>query len=384
MTKALFFTLPLLAACALAESPGLESEPQPIPVEEGAEAVVVVSADDSNPEDSYEAYLGRKFHEPLHAILLFVFDKASADAAAPRVKDLLMAEEGKELRLTDYEELYLYHSFDCFGSTALKEVLTPLLFYKDSPALQQFRKNFLPLLDGMFDQMAALADELEAVTDEASAARAAAALRAYPEACKEYTTQLDKAFRELRPGMATQYVMAAIIQGYPRATADRFVHAYAHAQGRVEGGFPEQEKALTELMEGGNARFAVILEELTPENAATNEKLVAALGEWLRVAATIHDKASADAAADWLTQRDAEQGMPLLATWEYARRGLLCPCFSSMDMLMQNLRAYFAYASPAWFGSEKLEALHKAYLPTAETLPPGETAEASNSTPTAP
>ncbi len=84
----------------------------------------------------------------------------------------------------------------------------------------------------------------------------------------------------------------------------------------------------------------------------------AAPREWLTLAATIRDKESADAAADGLMQKSAELGTPLHTSWhDYAARRKNHGCMLQLATVMENVVNYLRCASPAFFGSRKLQQL---------------------------
>ncbi len=377
MKPALLLTLSLFLSAVAPAAPSTPAAP-PLP------APVRLNEDGSLSEEAelelkryQEARERREHHSPLNGILAFIHDRASADAAAPRVKELLASPEGKEAQMPNETAISLQGNYNFYGSAALKAALIPVLDEDDrhdSAELWQFMEHSLPIIDEMTTHINRLADILETVQDEAGASKAAAALKASPDTMKELENRLAAKAQSIpRGGMADIYRAMAIMNERRSPAAERLLHAYGHAQTRRAGGFPELEAAFF------HALFPTgVPEELKPElhphylNAC--EQQAAALREWLSLAAAICDKESADAAADWLTQKSAELGTPLNTCWQdYAKRRKHHGCLLQLSSVMENATTYLRYATPAFFGSEKLEQLLEVnpadFMPVPEVRP---------------
>ncbi len=358
MKRALLLALPLLCASALADD---TTSPALIKTGDGP-AVLVTSQDETTyvPGDDIEA---AEYRSPLNAILAFVHDRASADAAAPRVKALLAAQPDQP-DLPYETGINVIDRFDCYGSAALKEALAPLFGedFEDSPELIQFKETLMPMMAAMKAKVEDITRKLEAVNDEAGAAVAAAALKAYPNSTKESNEKLKAALEGIQLDMGDMYKVMAIINSQAADTADAACYAYAHAQQRREGGFPELKAAFLGMILTTDEELpAEIMQSLEPASIIACEQRAAALHAWLTLAANITDKASADAAADWMTAKDAELGVKLGSFWRELSPNV-APGMPQLDGAMEAAVAYLEHASPAWFGSEKLAA-HLHYTP---------------------
>ncbi len=342
------FALPLACGLALAINP----VPEPVPAEASTEQIASAQTE----QERQEQFMRDIYHTPFNGIMLFVHDRASADAAVPRLKALLDSQQtAEQLKLSEHI-LEHYFTQDCYGSSALKELLAPHMQKDETATVQQFRATCLPLWQQMDAGMLALAEEIEAVTDEASAARATAALRAFPESISALEEQLQQAMLPLNPSVNEGYLMTAMTMGSTMKVLDRLTSAYGHALAGNKERYPELNAAFRELFTNAGIPSSM-LDRMTPETVAQAEATAAALHEWLTVAATVQDKASADAAADWLEAKLRELGPGFRGAMLFQ----LSEGFPSLGLArlcgqVVTANYYLRYATPAWFGSEKLKA----------------------------
>ncbi len=364
MNTSPLFALSFLAsaAVALAESTAPEATPTPVPVPvevseaEAEEANITVVEPELSRQERMERLMRDMYHTPMNGILPFIHDKASADAAAPRLKAYVeTTERAPEVLMSEHLLLH-YYVADCYGSTALREVLAPHLQKYEGDTLQQYRSTCLPLLKQMSGKMEALATEIETVANEAAAAKAAEAIMDFPDSLCELNKQMEAAAASINPCMNDIYIITAIAMGQTSHALDKLLHAYGHASARREGGFPELTRAV-HLLFTSSGMPERMLANMTPESLAAGEKIKPALGEWLDQAVNVRDTASADAAADWLAKKNAELNGQLTQAMKPAPMGFLCPCVSRLSTLVQDANHYLEYATPAFYGSEKLKAL---------------------------
>ncbi len=348
-------TAAALLPLAVAEGAAPGGNALPVPADDEVVEIIGNSA-------ASRARQQRQNHSPLNGILVFVYDRATADAAAPRVKELLASPEGKNVEEPLLTLAHVVERMDCYGSDALREALRPVLDERelvDSPELKQFRELALPIVDEMNALTVSITQLLEAVTDKDSAARAAEALSVSYAPMAELSARLQASGEQIRLGMGDMYRVAAIMNERRERIADRFLHAYAHAQSRPGGPFPELAEA---IMGEGTADMSeeqqmMMRQQLEPSYLMHCERSANALREWLALASGISDKASADAAADWLEQKSAELGFPSGTCWhDYASNKLYHHCMYQLARVLENTTAYFYYAQPSYFGSEKLKA----------------------------
>ncbi len=298
----------------------------------------------------------RLYHNELNAILAFVHNRATADAAAPRIRALMGTPQLKdaEPHLEIWMELYFGHN--CFGSSALLEALQAIQ-PNDFKTAEPLRVALSPFMDELDETLFALAEIVAGVRDEASEARAIAALKAFPAFFLDWQGRMMTSLAE-KPMCETDGWILLAIQGIrPLPQADNLLHAYVsvlHQQPRP---------ALTAAMERAwkplrKLTHTPFFAELTVSELSLRAAQVRALHEFVDIAAGIHDKESADAAADWARQKRQELGFPLLELGMSMGRGR-CVCHNSLTLGI-SLRAiigYFVHAEPAYYGSEKLKAL---------------------------
>ncbi len=353
MKRALLLALPLLCASALADD---TTSPSLVKTGDGP-AVLVTSQDETTyvPGDDIET---AEYRSPLNAILAFVYDRATADAAAPRVKALLAA--NPDLPELPYETgIHLIERYDCYGSDALKEALSPLYaeILEESPELLQFKTSVLPLIDEQRAQVEELTRDMEAVSDEASAAKVAATIRSLREKTLERSGKTEAAMSEIKLGMGDMYRVMALLNSRSTDAADRLLYAYAQAQQGREGGYAELKAAfIGTLLNAEEDMPDEILQSLEPAALLACKRQAEALREWLGMAARISDKASADAAADWMTAKNTELGVELGNFWREPSMGIQ-PGVPQLAGAMDAAIAYLESLDPACFGSGKLAAL---------------------------
>ncbi len=361
MNNPLLLALPLACGFALADT-----SPTPSSTAEDAyEIVVVDAASASTKRAQREARELRErplYHSPLNSILTFVHDRATADAAVPRVKELLAAAGDAKPQLPENTWLHLYFGHQCHGSTELMAALRTCLPPKLENA-ERYRAAMAPTVQAIADHLDALAATVEQVKDDETEATALKALQELPAALDRITRQAHAAAAELRDLPLQEevhpFLRAATNVGHC-AAADRLMHAHAHVQKRnLLQSRKELHRAMMKVwmeLEGrlGSAYFFDPPTSL--RKVPQSERHAAAIREWLERTASIHDKTSADAAADWLEKRSKKLGTPL--TYVSPRvSSCHCLCIMSYAEHMKTIRRWLEYATPAFYGSEKLKSL---------------------------
>ncbi len=347
----LLFALPLLlAGTASANSLAPTGDALPPAQEETAPPL----------PDSASERLRSEYHNPLHGILSCVYDKTSADAAAPRVKALMASPEGANLNPAPEIWLFLYFGHNCFGSAELQDALRKLL-PENFDSAEKLRSLAQPFMDELSAHLHSLAECVEQVNDADSEARAAEKLNALPTFMEDWCKRADEAVSKGLEGGTSHrddvYFHMAIVQVQPLPAIDSLRHAYGHACARNKSGFPALTAAVQRASEPlvqltGNPFSAVN----SPEALAEAERQASAFREWLAVAAGVTDKASAEAAADWLETKNAELGFSLMRAAGAAMEEGCC-CTLSLAITMEFADSYLRWATPSFFGSKRLENL---------------------------
>ncbi len=307
---------------------------------------------EASTHEEKEAYMRREYHNPLNQLVVFIHDKPSADAAAPHIAALLASPEGKGLRLPDYTLITCY-SNDFYGSALLKEALLPAL-PKEAEALARLNEQ----LDEAIYHLDAVTTALEKVNDADSEAFAITAL-------KLHLTAAGKALVRASNTAATNNLGPSAFKahGLPMLALDRLFRAFGHARARMPEGSPELVRTLVaELREHLEHTAFYDPQEVTPESIRRHEAQAAALHEWFSIASTIHDKASADAAAEWLAQKNNELGVRLNSC-PHHKLMAESPLLSLLEEAEANIYLYLSHATPAYFGSESLKHLYSPETP---------------------
>ncbi len=345
MMKSTLLALPLLAAVAAAD---------------GTPAPQVITPQNTTPEQAAiiaaaQAEVRAQQHNPLNAILAFIHDRDSAEAAAPKVKALAATPEGKDLRMTHEAILFLFYAHNCFESDALREALVPLLPVQLGE-VEKFRAVVGPILADISAEMDGIAVIISQVRDEASEAKAVARLRALPAFIRERGDRLEAAAGDMAVAKEEyMYYVMATLQGQCQFAADRLMHTYARVQWNSGSSYTQMAEAIDAAWQA----VAPMLGGTPPpdalaENMNRHEHIAFTVREWVKRARQVKDKAGADALADWMVERSKELGIPLgLATFIHPDQS--CVCTRVLGTVMRGAKAYLHYASPTYFGSEKLQ-----------------------------
>ncbi len=353
MKHPLLITLPLLATSALANSFG-PTEQLPAP-----EVPPPPAIQPSCTEPTAEELLRREYHQPLVGLLAFIYDKESADAAAPCVVELLAH--------TRYVETYelksllrrLRYGCDYYGSSALQEALAALQ-HEESVELQQHMKEAHELYLQVLACEAEYCQLLEAVCDDATATRAAEAMVPFMKRMEAFDAESSALSDKLSD---SDDGMRAFVFQQKYQLLSRFLHTYGKVQASREGGYPVLKDTLRNILVtalGGENISQSLTREIDAllADAARNEceQHHAAMREWLRRAATTSNKEEADALADWLEQQRKELEFPL----GRKLRPAYCICREHLEAMVEQANTYMQYAMPGYYGSQKLETQLKA------------------------
>lgn len=234
----------------------------------------------------------------LSPILMYVADRNSADAAAPRIASLIRQAGDSPLRVDPYD-LLLLRSTACFGSPALQKVMSPYL-PQPSPEIQAQMQPHLEQLEQMWQFMNDLTASLTAVSDYQSALRAAEILESF----LPYMESFSEKIAQLTPPsdkMAARELRLRYLAGTRRCTA-ALLGAWAELQQR-DADFYHSERLLNALLgvrdELENMDMCVD-PDAVPAAMQAARKLLPLTRQWVAVASTIRDADSASAAANQL------------------------------------------------------------------------------------
>lgn len=236
----------------------------------------------------------------LDDVLMFVTDKATADAAAPVAEELLRRNVGRaggEL-LSEYDRALLAVT-SCYGSAALQNALGKL--YTPDSQYDALLAPYEPVLQELAQILDDMSTYLERVQDKASAdaaAEMATNVPAYMASLSEKVARLPlQENGELQRALNRRYQVcirpcaARLLRAWGRVAA---ADVQMFGSSRLLAAMPEVNAALENM---DMAADPALIAELT----LTAERMEPLLENWLKVAAGVKDRASADAAAERLS-----------------------------------------------------------------------------------
>lgn len=231
----------------------------------------------------------------LSPILMYVADRAGADAAAPRIRRIIEREGVAQLKVEPYD-LLLLRGTSCFGSPALQQVMRPFIpppTEEELAAVEPFLTTFNEMWQAM-DDLAAL---LEGVQDKAMADAAAEQLFSFApfmSSCAEKFAALEfpgpeSARRELRMRYltGTRTHTSRLLQAWGRLAlrnAD-----YYNSEHLVEGLLAVRDVLENMDMQVDPAAIPAVMQ--------VTAQVRPLMQQWVAVVALVQDRASADVAA---------------------------------------------------------------------------------------
>lgn len=293
----------------------------------------------------------------LSRLLLFVADRDSADAAAPKVAALLKGVDPRSIRVADYD-LGMMQAMRCFGSTSLQQALhpvIPMLQPEQYPQLEPYRQYY----EAMWSYMDDLAATFGQIDSKQSADRAASMVEEFPPFL---LSLLEKAVPPLQSDDATARAETYMGRPITRVKAGRLLTAWGRLQQRSSTyyGSERLEKALgglNEVMQNLNI-------QADPDGIGTLTRiahdLVPLLREWIAVARTVRDRPTADAAAPKfldLRRRMGELSQGLSLGEEYETDIFnICPEGELLVHICDHITHYFEKEThPPFYGSAALQ-----------------------------
>lgn len=294
----------------------------------------------------------------LSPVLMYVADRQSADAAAPRVAALISQAGDVPLRVDPYD-LLLLRSTACFGSPELQKVMAPYL-PKPSAQAQAEIKPHLVQLEKMWQSMDDLRVALAGVRDAQSAQQAAEMLESflpYMMSCSEKIAQLTPP----TDAVARRELRLRYLTGTRRCTA-ALLRAWADLQQR-DADYYHSERLMEALLgvrdvlENMDMR---IDPDAIPAARVAARKLLPLTRQWIAVAALIRDADTASAAAVQLDRLHEE--MRTIALSAGLSRSfeedlfLISPELEVQVHVMDRITHFLQdEVSPPCFGSERLK-----------------------------
>ncbi len=294
----------------------------------------------------------------LSRLLLFISDRESADAAAPKVSALLKGAAPGSIHVDDYD-LGMMQAMRCFGSASLQKALEPVIPMLQAgqyPQLEPYKQYY----EAMWSYMEDLSSTLEGIKDKAAADKAAAMVEEFPPFM---LSLLEKAGSLPQSDDATTRAEAYIGRPITRVKAGQLLTAWGRLQQRSSDFYGSER--LQKAMDGLNEVMQNLGIEADPEGigvlAQISHGLVPLLREWIAIARTVHDRASADAAAlEFLSLRrrlgSLSQGFPIGGEYEKDLFNI-CPECELLVHICDHISHYFEREiHPPFYGSATLQA----------------------------
>lgn len=293
----------------------------------------------------------------LSPILMYVTDRASADAAAARVEKLMAVQGMPQLHADPYD-LFLLRSTKCFGSVDLQRVMRPFM---PEPTAEE-KASIQPTitqLEQMWQAIADLSATLRGVQDKATADAAAEVLAGfvpYMESCTEKFSNLSPVTpEETLRALRVEYVAGK------RLHAAQFLQAWGELAFRSPDYY--ESEALVEALLGVRDVFENMGMQVDPEAIPSvvlvTRKMHPLMQQWIDTMATVQDKPTADAAAAQVRQiREQMAGLALqfgLSRSHEEDFFLYSPRLEILAHVMDRVSHYLLdELSPACYGSEQL------------------------------
>lgn len=231
----------------------------------------------------------------LSPILMYVADRNSADAAAPRIAALIQ-QKGLAGISVDSSDLMLLQGTSCFGSAELQRVMAPFI-PKPSPRVLIELEPHLSILADMCQAMEDLSVTLEEVQDKTSADAAAEMLESfvgYMTSCSDRIAELTlPEDEETRKELRMHYLIDI------RRSTSRFLQAWAALESRHAGYYQsellvESLLSVRDVLENMDMR---VDPEAIGEVMAAADKFKPLMRQWIAIISLVRDRDSATAAA---------------------------------------------------------------------------------------
>ncbi|MDO5463332.1 MAG: hypothetical protein Q4F40_00215 [Akkermansia sp.] len=294
----------------------------------------------------------------LSPILMYVADRNSADAAAPRIAALIQ-QKGVAGITVDSADIMLLHGTSCFGSVELQQVMEPFIPKPTSGVLMELKPH-LSILTDMCQAMEDLSVTLEEVKDKTTADAASEMLEsfvAYMTSCSDKIAELPlPEDEETRMELRMRYLM-----GIRRSTS-RFLQSWAALESR-DAGYYQSELLVESLLSVRDVLENMDMQvdpEAIGKVMSAADKFKPLMQQWIAVVSLVRDKDSATVAAIQLHRlqgmlRDMAAENGLSRSFE-EDLFLASPELEVLVHIMDRITHYLQEeVQPPCYGSERLQ-----------------------------
>ena len=243
----------------------------------------------------------------LSPILMFVSDRASADAAAPRIHSLLEQVDRSRVCLTSFDRLLL-RCTACYGSEALQQVMNPFIPPPTQEELEVAKLYQEPLRE-IWQAMDDLTVTLQGVNNKKTADAAADMLEAFVPfmvSCSEKLQAVTPSQDDLALSVHAEQMMLYYSNSRPHVA--RLLQAWGALAMRSPEYYRSERLVnallgVRDVLENMNMQ---VDPDALPGVVTVADKILPLMKQWIAVAALVHDKVSADAASIQLTRLHTE------------------------------------------------------------------------------
>lgn len=295
----------------------------------------------------------------LTPVLMYVADRQSADAAAPRIARILAATPADKIFVDEFDRSLL-EATGCFGSIELSKVMAPLIAEVptgDMPEIAQ-HMSLLHEMWAMFDQITL---SLEMVNSPEQAEIAANILESFKPFMYTWSQAVAKVPEPESEVSRKRLRMVYLIETRPRI--GKLLNAWGELALR-DAEYYNSRRLVEELQ-----NVCDVLEnmdmaadpDVMPALATTARKLIPLLNQWIAVISLVHDRDSADAAAPHIVRIHSQmvEVMRVASLSRVHERDLfnVSPRLEVQSHICDRIMHYLMdELTPPCFGSEKLKA----------------------------
>lgn len=295
----------------------------------------------------------------LTPVLMYVADRQSADAAAPRVARILASTPADRIAIDEFDK-NLLEATGCFGSVELSKVLAPMIAQVPAEEMPEIAQHMALLHEmwAMLDQVTLALDTVKSPEDAEVAANVLESFKPFMFTWSQAVAQVPEPDNDLA---RKRLRMEFLIETRPRI--GKLLNAWAELALR-DAEYYGSRRLVEELQNVCDVLDNMDMAadpDVMPALATTARKLIPLLNQWLGVISLVRDKDTADAAAPHII-RIHEQMVRVMREASLSRvheRELfhVSPKFEVQAHICDRIMHYLMEeVSPACFGSEKLKA----------------------------
>lgn len=295
----------------------------------------------------------------LTPLLMYVANRDGADIVAPRIAALIANVPHEKVIIDNFDRLLL-ETTGCFGSAELSKVLAPFIVTQSAEEMPEIAQH-MALLHEMWAMFDELTVAIESVASPETAALAADRLSSFKPFMISWSRAVSQVPEPESEEAKGRLRMKYLVETRPRI--GNLLQAWANLALR-----DPQYYQSAHLVEGLQDVCDVLENmdmaadpDVMPALAATTQKLIPLLHQWIGVISLVRDKDSADVAATHIARLHADMAsvMEEAVLSRVHEKDLfnVSPRFELLAHICDRIMHYLLEeVSPPCFGSEKLKA----------------------------